>query len=193
MRDRGLALIGVGEASGEGRAAAALQQALTNPLLESTDISQATGVLASFSGGQDMSLFEVEEALALLRDKLNTDTQACALSTTPRPSPLAHITSPPPHRPSLLAPHPSQIIFGATFDKSLDHKLRISLVVAGLEQQQQQQQQQQLSTVRAPPRSALKRQPRAASATAAAAPPEAEPVITWMPQSRLRQFIDRHW
>ena len=47
MRDRGLALIGVGEASGEGRAALALEQALTNPLLESTDISQATGVLAS--------------------------------------------------------------------------------------------------------------------------------------------------
>ena len=104
MRDRGLALIGVGEASGEGRAAAALQQALTNPLLESTEISQATGVLASFSGGQDMSLFEVEEALALLRDKLNADTQACSLST-PRPSPLALITSPPPHHPSLLAPH----------------------------------------------------------------------------------------
>ena len=67
MRDRGLALIGVGEASGEGRAALALEQALTNPLLESTDISQATGVLASFSGGQDMSLFEVEEAVPLLR------------------------------------------------------------------------------------------------------------------------------
>ena len=67
MRDRGLALIGVGEASGEGRAALALEQALTNPLLESTDISQATGVLASFSGGQDMSLFEVEEAAPLLR------------------------------------------------------------------------------------------------------------------------------
>ena len=110
MRDRGLALIGVGEASGEGRAALALEQALTNPLLESADISQATGVLASFSGGQDMSLFEVEEALALLRDKLETDTQ---------------------------------IIFGATFDKSLDHKLRISLVVAGLEQQPQQAQQPQ--------------------------------------------------
>ena len=85
-----------------------------------------------------------------------------------------------------------QIIFGATFDKSLDHKLRISLVVAGLEQQPQQPQQPQLAP-RAPPRSALKRQPRAATAPAATAPPEAEPVLSWMPQSRLRQFIDRHW
>jgi cell division GTPase FtsZ len=107
MRHRGRPHIGVGEATGEGRAAAALQQALTNPLLESTDISRATGVLASFSGGQDMSLFEVEEALALLRDKLDTDTQACAIPPTPRPSPLALITSPPPHHPSLLAPHSS--------------------------------------------------------------------------------------
>ena len=94
MRDRGLALIGVGEASGEGRAALALEQALTNPLLESTDISQATGVLASFSGGQDMSLFEVEEAAPLLRT-------APAHRTTPRATPNPEPNAgpnPEPHR-----------------------------------------------------------------------------------------------
>ena len=46
MRDRGLALMGTGEAEGDGRAAAAVESALDNPLLESTDISQAEGVLA---------------------------------------------------------------------------------------------------------------------------------------------------
>lgn len=75
MRDRGMALMGVGEASGEGRATAAVEQALENPLLESTDISEAEGVLASFSGGSDLSLFEIEEALSLLRPSLKPDAQ----------------------------------------------------------------------------------------------------------------------
>ena len=64
MKDQGLALMGVGEAAGDGRAERAVRAALKNPLLESTDISEARGVLVSFCGSGDLSLYEVEEALA---------------------------------------------------------------------------------------------------------------------------------
>ena len=75
MKDQGLALMGVGEAAGDGRAERAVRAALKNPLLESTDISEARGVLVSFCGSGDLSLYEVEEALAELREQLSPDAQ----------------------------------------------------------------------------------------------------------------------
>ncbi len=61
MRDAGSALMGIGTASGEGRAAAAATAAVSSPLLETT-LDGATGVLLNVTGGSDIGLFEVTEA-----------------------------------------------------------------------------------------------------------------------------------
>jgi cell division protein FtsZ len=61
MRDAGSALMGIGSASGENRAAEAARTAVSSPLLEAS-IEGATGVLLNISGGSDIGLFEVNEA-----------------------------------------------------------------------------------------------------------------------------------
>jgi cell division protein FtsZ len=61
MRDAGSALMGIGTARGEGRAAAAASAAVSSPLLETT-LDGATGVLLSITGPADIGLFEVNEA-----------------------------------------------------------------------------------------------------------------------------------
>ena len=61
MRDAGSALMGIGAASGENRAAEAARTAVSSPLLESS-IEGATGILLNISGGPDIGLFEVNEA-----------------------------------------------------------------------------------------------------------------------------------
>src|SRR5213082_271841 len=61
MRDAGSALMGIGRASGENRAAEAARSAVSSPLLEAS-IEGATGILLNVSGGADIGLFEVNEA-----------------------------------------------------------------------------------------------------------------------------------
>ena len=61
MRDAGSALMGIGSARGEGRAAAAANAAVSSPLLETT-LDGATGVLLNITGPADIGLFEVNEA-----------------------------------------------------------------------------------------------------------------------------------
>jgi cell division protein FtsZ len=61
MRDAGSALMGIGAASGENRAAEAARTAVSSPLLESS-IDGATGILLNITGGPDLGLFEVNEA-----------------------------------------------------------------------------------------------------------------------------------
>src|SRR5213082_2672701 len=61
MRDAGSALMGIGIASGENRAAEAARAAVSSPLLETT-IEGATGILLNITGGPDIGLFEVNEA-----------------------------------------------------------------------------------------------------------------------------------
>jgi cell division protein FtsZ len=61
MRDAGSALMGIGAASGENRAAEAARSAVSSPLLEAS-IEGATGILLNITGGPDMGLFEVNEA-----------------------------------------------------------------------------------------------------------------------------------
>ena len=61
MRDAGSALMGIGAASGESRAAEAARTAVSSPLLESS-IDGATGILLSITGGPELGLFEVNEA-----------------------------------------------------------------------------------------------------------------------------------
>src|SRR5213595_2521984 len=61
MRDAGSALMGIGRASGENRAAEAARTAVSSPLLEAS-IEGATGILLNITGGTDIGLFEVNEA-----------------------------------------------------------------------------------------------------------------------------------
>jgi cell division protein FtsZ len=61
MRDAGSALMGIGTASGENRAAEAARAAVSSPLLEAS-IEGATGILLNVTGGSEIGLFEVNEA-----------------------------------------------------------------------------------------------------------------------------------
>jgi cell division protein FtsZ len=61
MRDAGSAMMGIGDASGENRAAEAARAAVSSPLLE-TSIEGATGILLNITGGPEIGLFEVNEA-----------------------------------------------------------------------------------------------------------------------------------
>jgi cell division protein FtsZ len=66
MRDAGSALMGIGRASGEGRAVEAARQAIASPLLE-VDIAGAQGLLFNITGSSTLSLYEVTEAAEEIR------------------------------------------------------------------------------------------------------------------------------
>ena len=66
MRDAGSALMGIGEASGESRAAEAAKNAISSPLLEMS-VEGATGILLNITGGPDLGLFEVNEAAEIIQ------------------------------------------------------------------------------------------------------------------------------
>src|SRR6195256_2622466 len=65
MHDAGSALMGIGSASGESRAAEAAKSAISSPLLEQS-VEGATGILLNITGGRDLGLFEVNEAAELI-------------------------------------------------------------------------------------------------------------------------------
>ena len=75
MSDRGLALMGTGRASGDKRAMVAMQQAISSPLLEDVTIDGATGLLINITGGRDMTLQEVNEALTLVHDAADPEAE----------------------------------------------------------------------------------------------------------------------
>ena len=66
MSNQGAALMGVGSASGDGRATAAAKRAINSPLLESSDMSGAQGVIINIVGGTDLALYEVNEAATIV-------------------------------------------------------------------------------------------------------------------------------
>jgi cell division protein FtsZ len=66
-------MMGTGEASGEGRAMAAAEAAIANPLLDETSMKGAQGLLISITGGRDMTLFEVDEAATRIREEVDQD------------------------------------------------------------------------------------------------------------------------
>ena len=73
MADMGDAVLGTGTASGEERAVIAAQQAINSPLLEDTDISGALGVLINITGGESLSLCDVEEASSIIYQEAGED------------------------------------------------------------------------------------------------------------------------
>ena len=75
MEKRGTALIGIGIGQGENRATEAARQAVASPLLE-TSITGATDAIINVTGGNNLTLFEVEEAAEVIRTSANTDMNA---------------------------------------------------------------------------------------------------------------------
>ncbi|NTX52508.1 cell division protein FtsZ, partial [Myxococcus sp. CA039A] len=75
MSDKGLALMGTGHSSGDKRALTAMQQAISSPLLEDVSIDGATGLLINITGGRDMTLQEVNEALTLVHDAADSEAE----------------------------------------------------------------------------------------------------------------------
>jgi cell division protein FtsZ len=74
MKDAGTALMGIGfSASGDNRAREAAERALRSPLID-TEIAGAKGILLSIAGGDDLSLYEVNEAAELVREASTGDT-----------------------------------------------------------------------------------------------------------------------
>ena len=72
MSNKGDALIGIGVATGENRAIEAAKQSVSSPLLE-TDIRGATDAIINITGGNNLSLFEVEDAVEVIREAAGTD------------------------------------------------------------------------------------------------------------------------
>jgi cell division protein FtsZ len=100
MTEMGKAMMGTGEAEGEGRSVAAAEAAISNPLLDDVSMKGARGVLINITGGPDMTLFEVDEAATRIREEVDPE---------------------------------ANIIFGSTFDQSLNGRIRISVVATGID------------------------------------------------------------
>ena len=73
MAEQGMALMGTGRASGPGRAVEAMQAAISSPLLEDVTIDGATGLLVNITGGSDLTLHEVNEAVSMAQAAADAD------------------------------------------------------------------------------------------------------------------------
>jgi cell division protein FtsZ len=73
MKDRGLAVMGTGKASGNGRARTAAIQAISSPLLENMSVVGARGVLCNITGGKDLGLREISEAASVVYEQADED------------------------------------------------------------------------------------------------------------------------
>jgi len=73
MSDQGMALMGIGTASGEGRAIKAAQKAISSPLLEDVSVEGAMGILVNVTGGPSLTLHEVNAAIELITDAAHED------------------------------------------------------------------------------------------------------------------------
>jgi cell division protein FtsZ len=78
----GGALMAIGLGEGDEKAADALNQALHHPLLEIDSLDQAAGVLVHFTGGEDLTLFEVGEAVTRLHESLSPQADVILGATT---------------------------------------------------------------------------------------------------------------
>ena len=73
MKDRGLAVMGTGKASGSDRAKEAALQAISSPLLENMSIQGAHSVLLNITGGKDLGLHEISEAASIIYEQAAED------------------------------------------------------------------------------------------------------------------------
>lgn len=99
MQDKGKAIMGTGEAEGDNRAQEAAKQALSNPLLDDCSMHGAKGVLINITGGDDITLMEIDEAASIIKEEVDDN---------------------------------ANIIFGSSYDENLAGKIRVSIVVTGI-------------------------------------------------------------
>ena len=75
MSSMGKAMMGTGEAEGEGRAVKAAEAAIHNPLIDDYTLKGAKGLLVNITGGKDLKLFEVDEAVNKVRAEVDPDAE----------------------------------------------------------------------------------------------------------------------
>ncbi len=75
MSSMGKAMMGTGEAEGENRAMAATEMALNNPLIDDYSLKGAKGLLVNITGGEDLTLFEVEESVNKIRAEVDPEAE----------------------------------------------------------------------------------------------------------------------
>jgi cell division protein FtsZ len=112
----GTAMMGTGEASGENRAVTAAKDAIFNPLLDDVSLRGAKSLLLSIGGGQDLTLFEVHDAVDCVRQELDPEANIIfgatlddAMTGRIRVSVVAsgmHRAEPQTERPVHVPPHP---------------------------------------------------------------------------------------
>ncbi|TRD23464.1 cell division protein FtsZ [Palleronia caenipelagi] len=81
MDEMGKAMMGTGEAEGEERAREAAEKAIANPLLDEISLNGAKGVLINVTGGDDLTLYELDEAANVIREKVDQDANIIVGST----------------------------------------------------------------------------------------------------------------
>ena len=104
MADKGKAIMGTGEAEGEDRARIAAEQALSNPILDDCSMKGAKGVLINITGGSDITLMEIDEAVNIIKEEVDEN---------------------------------AELIFGSSYDDTLSGKIRVSIVVTGIDEEAQ--------------------------------------------------------
>jgi cell division protein FtsZ len=75
MSSMGKAMMGTGEAEGENRAMAATEMALNNPLIDEYSLQGARGLLINITGGKDLTLFEVDQAVNKIRAEVDPEAE----------------------------------------------------------------------------------------------------------------------
>jgi len=75
MASMGKAMMGTGEADGEGRAMKATEMAISNPLIDDYTLKGAKGLLVNITGGKDLKLFEVDEVVNKIRSEVEADAE----------------------------------------------------------------------------------------------------------------------
>jgi cell division protein FtsZ len=118
MAEMGKAMMGTGEAEGENRSIRAAEAAISNPLLEETNMAGARGLLINITGGEDMTLFEVDQAANRIREEVADDANIIfgsaiddslagrirvSVVATGIDTPVAQVAEPQTQRPRLVA------------------------------------------------------------------------------------------
>ena len=75
MASMGKAMMGTGQAEGEGRAIKATDMAISNPLIDDYTLKGAKGLLVNITGGKDLKLFEVDEVVNKIRAEVDPEAE----------------------------------------------------------------------------------------------------------------------
>lgn len=114
MRLRGVAVMGIGQASGDDRVEEATEAAISSPLLEDTSIQGATSLIVNVTGGESLTLNEVQRAVEVVRDAVAPEGTGIYGSAEPEPG--------------------DNILIGTALDPRMDKtgEIKVTVVATGL-------------------------------------------------------------